>query len=363
MALTLPKLTVPKLTLTRKQALMVAGGVVLAAAAGWLGWQYLEDTGPPPAAARKPQPVTAAKQPAAGKQPAAAKAAPAVDAAAAQAKLIEDVLTASGLKQQLSQLPQQLIEGARTPGKRPSKTSPALAKTIEDAMAEAFTAQAFQDRVRADLKKNFDQKRLQALLNDFSTPAAKRVIALEQVSPSPEERARFARSPAAVRPSPERASLIKRIDAAAKAGDLAVDAAFASMSAVASGVVGGEPAKVAAADKAIEKQRASTTANIRNATLLNLSFTYRDAKDADLEEYAKIYEGENGKWFSGIVYASILEEIKSASARAGERIGAQAIKPAAPEHAAAGSMARADARTCLGLATNAAIIKCAEKYR
>ncbi len=355
-------LTLPKLTLTKKQGLTIAGGVVLAAAAGWLGWQYFEDTGPAPAPVRKPHPVTAAKQ------PGAAKAAAPADAAAAQAKLIEDVLIASGLKQQLSQLPQQLIEGARNTSKRQPKTSPALAKTIEDAVAEAFTAQGFHDRVRADLKKNFDQKRLQALLNDFSTPAAKRMIALEQVSPSREELARFARSPAAVRPSPQRTSLIKRIDAAAKAGDLAVDAAFASMKAVASGIVGGDPGKTAAADKAIEKQRASATANIRNATLLNLAFTYRDASDADLEEYAKIYEGENGKWFSGIVYASILEEIKSASARAGERIGAQATKSAAPEraatgHAAAGSMARADARTCLGLATNAAIIKCAEKYR
>jgi len=362
MALTLPKLALPKLTLTKRQILTVAGGVVLAAAAGWLGWQYFEDTGPAPAAVTKPQPVTAAKQPAAGKA-----AAPA-DAGAAQDKLIEEVLIASGLKQQLSQLPQQLIAGVRHLGKQRSKTSPALAKTIENAVAEAFTAQGFQDRVRADLKKNFDQKRLPALLADLSTPAAKRMVALEQVSPSPEELVQFARSPAATRPSPQRTSLIKRIDAAAKAGDLAVDAAFASMKAVASGIVGGDAGAAAAVDKTIEKQRASATADIRNATLRNLAFGYRDASDADLEAYAKIYEGENGKWFSGIVYAAILEEIKSASARAGERIGAQATKPAAPqrtaaEHAATGSKARADATTCLGLATNAEIIKCAQQYR
>ena len=41
MALTLPKFTLPKLTLTKKQILPIAGAVVIVSAAGWFGWQYL----------------------------------------------------------------------------------------------------------------------------------------------------------------------------------------------------------------------------------------------------------------------------------------------------------------------------------
>lgn len=351
-------LTLPKLTLTKKQILAIVGGVVIVSAVGWFGWQYFEEAAPAPVAPSKPQPVTAAKQ-----QPGPATAVAPADAGPARDKLIEDTLVASGLKRKLDQLPQQLIAGVRQSGKQQSKASPAVAKAIENAMAESFTAQGFHNRVSADLKKNFDEKRLQALLKDFSTPAAKRMIELEQAAPSPEEFARFARSPAATRPSPQRASLVKRIDAATRASDLAVDVAFSSMKAVALGVVGEGAGKAAAVDKAIEKQRASATQKIRNATLLNLAFSFKDASDADLEEYARIYEAENSKWFTDIVYASLLEEVKSASAQAGARMGSLASKPAASAAKPVRSKAGSDARTCLGLATNVAITKCAEQYR
>ena len=355
MALTLPKLTLPKLTLTKKQAPAIVGGVVILAAAGWFGWQYFEESAAPPPAASKPQPVTAAKP------PAPAKTAAPADAGQARDKLIEDVLVASGLKQQLNQLPQRLVAGVRQSGKQQTKASAAMVKTIEDAVVKSFTAEGFQRRVSADLKKNFDQQRLQALLKDFSTPAAKTMIELERASQAPEDLAQFARSAAATRTSPQRAGLIKRIDAATRAGDLAVDAAFVSMKALAMGMAGEDARKAGAIDQTIEKQRASATQKIRDATLLNLAFSFKDASDADLEKYAAIYEAEESKWFYGLVYASLLEEVKRASAEAGEGIAELTTKAAAAKPA--GSKAGADARACLGLATNAAIIKCAEEYR
>jgi hypothetical protein len=357
MALTLPKLSLPKPTLSKKQILATVVGVVILSAAGWFGWQYFEDAGPAPAAPSKPQPVTAAKPPGAGKAAAPADAGPARD------KLIQDLLVASGLKQQLNQLPQKLMTGVRQSAKQQRKASPAVLKAIEDAVTESFPAQAFFDRVSAGLRKDFDEKRLQALLKDYSTPTAKRMVELEQAAAPPDEFARFARSAAATRPAPQRASLIKRIDAASRASDLAVDIALAAMKGVASGIAGEGAEKAAAVDKAVEKQRASTTDAIRNATLLNLAFSYRNASDADLEEYAKFYEAENSKWLSGIVYSSLLEESQVASARAGERIGALAGKPASTVAPPARSKAGADARSCLDLTTNRAIMQCAEKYR
>jgi hypothetical protein len=159
---------------------------------------------------------------------------------------------------------------------------------------------------------------------------------------------------------------VKRIDAATRASDLALESAFAFLDALASGMAAGQAQKAAAIGKAIERQRAPTTANIRNATFANLAFTYRDAGDAELEAYAKFYEAENSKWFYGIAYASILEEAKRAAAQAGERVGAlagSAGKPALPVAKPIRSKSRADARACLDLAGNAAVIKCAEDYR
>lgn len=371
MALTLPKLTVPKSSLSKKQLPAVVGGVIVLAAAGWFGWQYLTEEAAPPPAPAKPQAVTAAKR------PVPAKAAAPADAGQVRDKLIEDVLAATGLKQQMKQLPERMMAGVRQSDKQQTKAPAATVKAVEDALAKSFSAEGFHGRVSADLKKNYDEKRMQALLKDFSTPAAKSMIELERASPSAEALAQFARSPAATKPTPQRAGLIKRIDAATRAGDLAVETAFVSMKALAQGIVGANARKAAAMDKTIEKQRAAVSKKIRDATLLNLAFSFKDASDADLEKYAGIYETENSKWFYGLVYASLLEEVKSASTKAGESIGELKGKPAAaagkPTAAAeksvtvaakpARSMSRADARACLDRASNTAIIKCAEQYR
>ena len=348
-------LTLPKLAISRKQILTIVGGVVLAAAAGWAALQYFEDTPPPPP---PPKPATSAAGPAKAAAPA-----PTPD------KLIAELLAASGLNQHLNQLPQQLIGGVKHSAAQNRKASPAVLAAIEKAVSESFSAQAFQDRLTADLKKNFDQKRVQGLLAEFAAPAAKRMIELEQASPAPEEMAQFMRTQAASRLPPARAELIKRIDAATKASDLAVEAAFATMKAVAAGIVGAQAKKAAVIDGTIEKQRASVTAGIRNSTFAKLAFAYREASDTDLEGYAKFYESENNKWFSGLVYTSLLAEITSAGAQAGERAGELASKPAKagkPSPAAAGpvrSKSSGDARACLDLGESLAVAKCAEKFR
>src|SRR5512143_3490713 len=98
--LSVPKLTLPKLALDKKKLPLVVGGVVVLAAAGWFGWQYfMEEPAPPPPA-----------KPAATK-PVAPKPQSPADIAKAQDKLIEDVLAATGVKQQLAQLPQRLVAG------------------------------------------------------------------------------------------------------------------------------------------------------------------------------------------------------------------------------------------------------------
>jgi hypothetical protein len=292
-----------------------------------------------------------------------AKAAAAADTPQARDRLVGEVLAASGLKQELDELPQRLVAGVRQSGKEQMKAPPALINAIENVVAESFTAAGFQTRVGAALKKDFDLKRLQGVLEDFSTPAAKSMVELEHRPQSADALAAFARSAAAKNPAPARAALIKRIDAATRASDLAVDTAFASMKALAMGIVGEGGRKAGAVEKAIEKQRAAAMSKIRDATLLNLAYTFKDASDADLEKYAAIYETDNSKWFYGLVYTALLAEAQAASAAAGERISELDIKPMTVAARHGGPKSGADARSCLGLATNTDIIRCAEEYR
>jgi len=346
-----------QLSLSRKRVLMIAGALALIAAAAWLGWEYFGES--------TPAPVVKAPPPAA-KQPGPATSGTVANTAAAADKLVADLLAASGLGQQLDRLSQQLISGVRQSGRQQPKASATLLTAIEQAVGESFATQNFQARLSAELKRNLDQKRAQALLGELSASATKRMVALEQAAPSQQELDEFVRSRAASRLSPQRAELVKRIDAATRASDLAVESAFAFLDALASGMAGGQAQKAAAVGKAIERQRAATTANIRNATFANLAFTYGNASDAELEAHAKFYEAENSKWFYGVAYAAILEEAKRAAAQAGERVGAQmrsAGKPAVATAKPIRSKSRADARTCLDLQENAAVAKCAEDYR
>ncbi|MBE0614798.1 MAG: hypothetical protein IH604_14100 [Burkholderiales bacterium] len=351
MALTLPKLTLPALSVNKKQLPAIVGGVVVLAAAGWFGWQYFAEEPPPPPPVSKPQPVTAAKPVVKAKSPA--------EIEKERDKLIEDVLAASGLKRQLDQLPQTLASGVRQSGKQHKKAPPARVTAVESALAEAFAAGEFHRVVSADLKKNFDEKQLQALLKNFSTPAAKTMVELEGVSVSPEERAKFARS-AAGHPSPQRMELIKRIDAATGAGELAGEIASVTMKTLATGIAGENARKAAAIDKTIEKQRASTEKKIHDETLLNLAYSFKDSSDADLEKFAGISEAASSKWLYGVVYKSLLEEIENTATDAAKRIGELSTKPATT---VARSKTGQDARACLGRGTNTAIIKCAEAYR
>jgi len=343
-------LNLPKLTLDKKQLPLIVGGVIVLAAAGWFGWQYfMEQPVPPPA------PVKPAVKPVAPKPQSPA------DIAKAQDKLIEDVQAATGLTQQLAQLPQRMVAGVSQAGKQQKKASAATVQSIQEAMAQSFTANGFQTRVSAGLKKNFDQKRMQALLKAFSAPGAKTMVDMERAAQPPQDLAKFAHSVTATKP--EREALVKRIDAATKASDLAVETAFVSMKALSAGIAGEGTPKAAAMDKTIEKQRDAETQNIRDATLLGLAYSYKDASDADLQKFAALYETEDAKWFYGLVYAALVEEVKSASAQAGERIAALKSKPAAGTAKRTVSKSHADARSCLKLATNAAIRKCAEAYR
>lgn len=416
-----------------KKTLSIVVGIAVVGAAGWFAWDFfMADEPPPPpvktakkaGASKGAAPKGDAKAPeqAAAKSaekasgaekgaPAAAKAAGPADANVNADKLIDDVMTASGLKKQLTQLPEQILSGMKQAGQQRKQALPFEAADMEKIVAESFSAQNFQSRAAAQLKGNFDAKRMQALLADLSSEAAKKMTAMETAPSSQEELTAFSKGLAAKPLPAPRAELIRRLDAASKASDFSAEIFFSTARALAMGAAGDNPQKTVEIDQAIEKQRAALTENLRKATVASLAFAYRNASDAELDAYTKIYESENGKWFTGIASAAINEEFKSAANKAGERIaalveekkktklasGAAKGQPkaeakaeakaegkteakAAEKSAAAAESKSAprlvsaarplnpakkseDARGCLGQNANNDIIKCAEDYR
>jgi len=373
-----------------KRIVVLVGGLAVVAAGGWFAWQQF---------------VT---QP---DEPAMVAAKPARPAASTMDKLIGEALASSGFTTYLQRLPEQIQTGFREGLKRRPPAGQNIAE-VEKALGAAFSTAKFEKRVQTQLKKNFDQVKLEALVKDTKSPAVQRIVELEKMPPAADQMVAFAKALQSNPLPEERLTLLKRLESATGAGELSTEIMLASLKAMVQGAAGDKAPDGAALDKVIETQRTAAAEPMRNAAIINFAYTYRQASDADLGEYVKFYESEHGKWFTGQAHTALLDEFRSASGDLGKRLaemakdGIPSIKtasagdraaptaapgsapakaasaapaaaqvptaepPAAPTQLTAARQAPAkpsrrgeDARNCLDQGVNEAVIKCAEAYR
>jgi len=143
------------------------------------------------------------------------------------------------------------------------------------------------------------------------------------------------------------------------------------------GIVGGDAAAMKKFDADLEKNKAALMQGLRGMVLTISAFVYREVPDAELAEYAKLYESEDAKWMVAKVMNAIIEETRVSAEPAGIKIaemgkarkgGAATVKaPTAAGAAGPAPMltarARLDARECLKFDTNQAVHRCAERFR
>lgn len=368
----MPKFSLPQLNFDIKKAVMAVVGAGVLGVGGWLAWDTFmaeppPPPPPPPQAAAKPKPKPPAEVP--------------------PEKLVEELLTVSGVRKSFDQIPEKVLQGAQRSSAKPN--DPAVVAAVEKIMQEAFRSERFHKRVQASLLKDFERKRVEALLAAFRAPLAKKLVELEGAKQDPQEIAAFAKG-LAKNPLPkERIDLVQRLDAVTRAGEITTEIVLTTTRAMVSGATGGDAQKMAAFDKQLGAQRGKLAEVLRNAVLVSFAYIYRDVSDADLGEYLKLYEGEDGKWLMERITTGMIEEFRSAGEEAGSQIAAvskskapqTAAKSAKPAAGAAGSAsapaaasapsvarplsarARQDARECLNQETNQAIHRCAEKFR
>lgn len=369
------------------QGLLVLLGVVLVAGGAWYGWQYFSSNKEPVA---ETQSVAAS-----GSKPLTQSAAPADHGKLVDpGKLVDEVLRVTGLTRQLEQLPEQ-ISGGMAMAPNSEKVPPEMARAIEKVITDSFSEEDIRAQVVAQLKAQFDQKRLQALAADFSTPLVKRIVDMESKPGTPEAQTAFFNALAAKPLPPARVKALQQLDRAAKVSDLSAEIALAAFNAMMGAMVSDFPGDHAQFEREMAKQRGPMLDSIRGSVMSSMAYVYRDASDADLASYAKLYETDHAQWFSRIAMGALKQGINNASKRSGERLGglfkSQAIqqakvKGATPSTAAPSAaplqqetkpaMAQQDTpapqkrrkpagdiQKCLELEDSRAIAKCAEQYR
>ena len=111
--------------------------------------------------------------------------------ASSEDKLIEQLLTVSGMKISLQRMSEQRVSGAKH-----AAAGNGAAADVRNAMVkimtEAYPKDGFVNRVRDALKKNYNEKRYLHLLQLLSTPLSKRMTDLEAIEPSPVNIRKFA---------------------------------------------------------------------------------------------------------------------------------------------------------------------------
>lgn len=315
------------------------------------------------------------------------------DASGKQDQLIDQVLTLSGMKRSLQKLSMQMAGGLMQAAMQAKPSENGQQKLIK-VLERTFEPDLFVGHISAALKKNYNEQRYKNVVQILSTPLAKRMVELEAKDPNPEEMQAFYAQITKTPLSPTRISLIQKLDDSMQASASLNKVAITTVTAGAL-ISGGDCSKARARiKKVIAQNRSDIETATRNSTQIVLSFLYRDVSDADLKAYLKMTENKDSKWMMNITTSALLEKLEL-SMEQGVRAIAKIIKAHAPKktmfapkcgqsvspdqdddasargkQVTTSASARTanslpgpdvDLRACLGLATSAEIIACAEK--
>jgi hypothetical protein len=225
-----------------------------------------------------------------------------------QAAIIDTLLELSGTRSQIAQLTDQRQFRSIFAGIGDADQ----AQRLQGIFAGAFRPDAFYGPLRARLNQYLTPARTPILLQWLSTPLSRRVVELESKASSPQARAdleRFAGSVQNEPPPQTRMNLVQRLDSARRSSEFRVEIAMVLIRNVHQAL--GSGGSTRESDAAIDRLRSEMWRTARDGTLLHFLYTYRGLSDAELEEYVRFWESDDGRWFTPILHEGFLDAIRS----------------------------------------------------
>lgn len=263
--------------------------------------------------------------------------------------LIDEALEVSGARKQLLQIPAAVEAQV---AERRAEMKPADYTALTQIIAESYRAETLYQGVRETFKSRFDEPRLLAARQAFSSPLFRKISDLEAQAGTPEATPRirefvgeFRRQP----PSQDRVALVRRVDEATGATDVNLDALIATVRGIALALDPLLPPekrlKAGQLEQLLAQMRTNLRPSLNNEVLLTLLYAYRTVPDEDLRQYLEFLESDTGRWFNQVFREGLLTTMAAAAENAGKRMGK--TLPAAP------SSASLDAQKSWALATSA----------
>ena len=329
-----------------RRTLLLAGIGVLVLAAAGAAWYFLGQEVPPPPPAARVQPAKPAPKPA--PKPAAPAAAQAPVPQTADAAIAE-VIARSGLDGFAKNYRSGVLQSIDASAQAGGKLDPADAQALRDAAERVLADDKINDLLAGQLKRSYDATQFGRFIELLRQPINEKMTKLEAQAPQAEAVKQYLEGLKAKPPTQERRDLIQRVDLASGVSEWAADMSVVSVRSVAEGALAasGKSSKetLAKVERDMVQLRRQMQVQVQNL----LFYTYREASDAELKQYAQLLESETGRWGTTMIANALRNVIQTsgrdlgseiASAAVAQREAKQAKKPAtavaeAPKGAAA----------------------------
>lgn len=257
--------------------------------------------------------------------------------------LVQELYLKSGLEKQLEQTPLLMQAGFDQAAREddPIQKMPKnLAAAMRASIREAFAPESLKKAVLPELKENLTVQDIKEILAWLNSPLGKNITRLEEAASTPGAMAEMDRYAARIKKSPptaERLDVLRKLDAATKGTESAVEMVINTQAAVASAINATLPLKqqrpLKDIKRELEKSRPQLEAQMRSQALIVLLYTYRSLPVAQIQQYIEFLTSPAGSKYESVTNAALQKAILDGSIKWGEAIG-KAIKQMKKQSAA-----------------------------
>jgi hypothetical protein len=195
-------------------------------------------------------------------------------------------------------------------------------KKLRDQTTRAFDAQALRKDVINTFRENFQAQHLESWLAAVERPLIKRIRDLEKIPDNRDSynqllayRQQLKKNPA----SPSRLELVKRLDTATAATDLAIDSQLTVSGAFIRLINPSLPDTKQLSEKNLQSlliaMRPQLEPQLRQIARVTYLYTYRSISDPQLDQYVALYESETGQWLTATLNRGIRAALDNAVSR------------------------------------------------
>ncbi|HET7874257.1 MAG TPA: hypothetical protein VFN71_01930 [Methylomirabilota bacterium] len=243
---------------------------------------------------------------------------------------VDEVLALSGARRQIDALHASVQARLR---ERYAALDNEAQSLLGRFLALALRADTVYPVVRARFRADYDAEHVAAALTWFRSPVGRKMARLESQAAAPDAAPalrEFESELAAKPPSSERFVLINRVAEAQNQPDFFFDAVRGLAGGIAKGVDRVQATELASRLYELEQTAGTlagqTRAYIDRETFILLLFTYREARDAELDQYMRFLRSDAGRWHSRTLQQGVIEALDAS----GEKAVVELMRPPAP---------------------------------